>query len=111
MIGEKLDALLKAKGIKPGTLASETGISKNTIYGIIKRNNKKVDVRIMEKIAAALDVPMDYFFGGGSDEGEKKDQLEPEVDELDEFMELFEKLTPEQKAFILSAMRGILAEQ
>ena len=61
-IGEKLAALLKAKNKKPGTLASETGISKNTIYSIIKRNNEKVNYSIMEKIAAALDVPVEYFF-------------------------------------------------
>ena len=109
MIGEKLNALLKAKDIKPGTLARETGISKNTIYGIIKRNNKKVDASIMERIADYLDVPVDYFFGGSG--GGQENQPDPEADELDEFIQLFDRLTPEQKSFILSSMKGILAEQ
>lgn len=108
MIGEKLDSLLRAKDIKPGTLARETGISKNTIYGIIKRNNKKVDLSIMEKIADYLEVPVDYFFGRGKEE---ENQPDPETDELDLFIELFEKMTPEQRNFILSSMKGILAEQ
>lgn len=110
MIGEKLDSLLKAKKIKPGTLARETGISKNTIYGIIKRNNKKVDASIIESIADYLDVPVDYFFGSIKDE-DKKSQPDPEADELDEFIQLFEQLSSEQKNFILSSMKGILAAQ
>ena len=65
-IGERLNALLKEKNKKPGTLASETGISKNTIYSIIKRNNDKVSPAILERISQALDVPVDYFFGGGA---------------------------------------------
>jgi len=109
MIGEKLDALLQAKKIKPGTLARETGISKNTIYGIINRNNKKVDASIMERIADYLDVPVDYFFGWSQNE-DKKIQPDPEADELDEFIQLFERLNKEQKSFILSSMRGILAQ-
>ena len=109
MIGEKLDGLLKAKQIKPGTLARDTGISKNTIYGIIKRNNKKVDAKIIETIADYLDVPVDYFFG--TKDEDKKIQSDPEADELDEFIQLFERLSPEQKSFILSSMKGILAER
>lgn len=111
MIGQKLEALLKAKKIKPGTLARDTGISKNTIYGIIKRNNKKVDASIIESIADYLDVPVDYFFGSSVEDEQKKIQPDPEADELDEFIQLFEQLTPEQKSFILSSMRGILAER
>lgn len=65
-VGEKLDALLKAKNKKPGTLASETGINKNTIYSIIKRNNEKVNYSIIEKISEALDVPVEYFFPSGT---------------------------------------------
>lgn len=61
-IGKKLDALLKARGKKPGTLATETGINKNTIYAIIKRDNEKVSMGTLEKIADALQISIDYFF-------------------------------------------------
>lgn len=112
MIGEKLQALLEAKQMKPGTLATRTGIPKSTIYGIIKRNNKKVELSTMEKIADELDVPMEYFFCREANETEEqKIQPDPEADELEEFVQLFERLTSEQKSFILSSMRGILAEQ
>ena len=63
-IGAKLQQLLDEKGKKPGTLASETGISKNTIYAIIKRDNKKVDMAILDAIANNLGVSIDRFFEG-----------------------------------------------
>ena len=52
---------------------------------------------------------MDYFFG--TKDEDKKIQPDPEADELDEFIQLFERLSPEQKSFILSSMKGILAER
>lgn len=58
----KLQELLKEKGKKPGTLARETGISKNTIYAIIKRDNTKVELSILEAIAKGLGVSIDRFF-------------------------------------------------
>lgn len=63
-IGAKLQQLLDEKGKKPGTLANETGISKNTIYAIIKRDNKKVDMAILDAIADNLGVSIDRFFEG-----------------------------------------------
>lgn len=62
MIGDKLTYLLETKKIKPGTLATLTGIPKSTIYSIIKRNNKNVDFSVMEKIAEVLSVPVEYFY-------------------------------------------------
>jgi transcriptional regulator with XRE-family HTH domain len=60
-IGEKLADLLKIKNIRPGTLASETGIPKSTIYSIIKRDTGKVSYSVIETIADALGVPVEYF--------------------------------------------------
>lgn len=111
MIGEKLDALLRVKGMKPGTLATRTAIPKSTIYGIIKRNNKKVALSTMETIAEVLEVPLEYFSDREVTEGEQKNQPDPEADELEEFVQMFERLTPEQKSFILSSMKGILSGQ
>lgn len=110
MIGDKLQALLDAKGMKPGTLATKTGIPKSTIYGILKRNNKKASLSTLEKIADALEVPAEYFFGREENEAQKN-QPDPEADELELFIELFDRMTPEQKNFILSSMKGILAGQ
>lgn len=67
-IGLKLQALLDAANVRPATMASDLGISKNTIYGIIKRDNKKVDIDTLIEIANYLDVPLDYFLHDSPDD-------------------------------------------
>ena len=61
-IGKRLGQLLEQKGKRPGTLARETGVSKNTIYSMIKRDNGKADLSTLEKLARALDVPVSAFY-------------------------------------------------
>lgn len=112
MIGQKLEELLKAKGIKPGTLATMTGIKKSTIYSIIKRNNKNVDYSTIEKIADALDTPVEYFHDKGIENAKKIDQPSHEEDSLvDEFVNLFTQLDDDKKLAILAAMKAFLASQ
>lgn len=65
-LGDKLAALLSERHIKPATLADETGISRNTIYSIIKRNSNKVDMSSLNAIADYLDISLDYFFDAAS---------------------------------------------
>lgn len=48
--GKKLEAALQMKNMKPGTLATKTGISKNTIYSIIQRDSTKVDLSVIRVI-------------------------------------------------------------
>ena len=42
-------------------LSNETGIPVNTLYSITKRDNKRCDRIIIEKIAAALNKDVDWF--------------------------------------------------
>lgn len=62
-IGSTLDALIRLKGTRPGTLAREAGVSKNTVYSIIKRDNDKVDPDILARLARALGVPLSALYG------------------------------------------------
>ena len=61
MLGDKINELLKARGLSQTDLARKTGIAKQTINSIIKRNNKAIEFSAMEKIADALEVPIEYF--------------------------------------------------
>lgn len=60
-IGSKLSKLLAERHVKAGTLARKTGISKSTIYSIIRRDNDKADLATLETIANYLDVPLSSF--------------------------------------------------
>ena len=62
-IGSRIEALIRAKGTRPGTLAREAGVSKNTVYSIIKRDNDKVDPDILARLARALQVPLSALYG------------------------------------------------
>lgn len=99
MIGEKLKTILLEKGIRPGTLARDTGISKNSIYAILHRNNSKVDAENLKRIAEYLNVPVEYFIVPTENE---TDLIEVEC------LRLFRQLTAEQKSFIVASMRGLL---
>lgn len=60
--GEKIGILAKEKGINIHKLSVMIGISYDTLYSIVKRKSKKVDVKIIDRIAEVLNVG--YRFEG-----------------------------------------------
>lgn len=57
-IGSKLKEILKQKKITVKQLAKDSGISENTLYGIIKRDNKTLNPDIAAKIVDCLQIPI-----------------------------------------------------
>lgn len=62
MIGKTLQNLLELKNINVNELSRRTGISNQTLYSIIKRDNMKVDFEVLLKICSALDVDVECFY-------------------------------------------------
>lgn len=60
-IGKKLDDLLKNRKMTVTELARRVGVAPTTIYSIIQRNNKKVDIDVLLNIADVLGVDAEYF--------------------------------------------------
>lgn len=60
-IGNKLDDLLSEREMTVTELARRVGVAPTTIYSIIQRNNKKVDIDVLIKIARTLGVNTEYF--------------------------------------------------
>lgn len=60
-IGNKLDTLLNERDITVTELARKIDIAPTTIYSIIQRNNKKVDIDVLIKISKVLGVNVEYF--------------------------------------------------
>ena len=60
-IGNKLDDLLSERGMTVTELARRINVAPTTIYSIIQRNNKKVDIDVLIKIAHTLGVNAEYF--------------------------------------------------
>ena len=63
-IGKRLEELINYRNTNVNRVAREAGISPQTIYGIIKRDNTKVDINILMALAKELNVTLDYFSGG-----------------------------------------------
>lgn len=60
-IGEKLERLLEERHTNVRQLALATNISPSTIYSIITRNSTKIDLNVLQTIADALYVTLEYF--------------------------------------------------
>ena len=63
-IGKRLEDLINYRNTNVNRVAREAGISPQTIYGIIKRDNTKVDINILMALAKELNVTLDFFSGG-----------------------------------------------
>lgn len=66
-IGKRLEELINYRHTNVNRVAREAGISPQTIYGIIKRDNTKVDINILMALSKELNVTLDYFSGGPLD--------------------------------------------
>lgn len=58
----KLGAVMREKGVKEGELAEKAKVRRNTVRALARDANTRIDLIVVEKIAAALGVrPMDLF--------------------------------------------------
>lgn len=62
-IGKTLKELLNNKGMTARELSEQTGISINTIYAILKRDNDSIKPESLLKICNILDVSPNYILG------------------------------------------------
>lgn len=62
-IGARIKEVLKEQNKTIAWLAKESGVSKNTLYTITKRDNTKVRQDILEKISKTLGVKLEYLLG------------------------------------------------
>lgn len=61
--GQRIKDLTKERGITLKELAEKSGISYNTIYSITKRDSKRVQGEILQRLSAALDVSPSALLG------------------------------------------------
>ncbi len=58
---DKLELLIEEKGISVPTISKATGISSQTIYGILKRGGEKTKFSHLKKLSVFFDVSLDYL--------------------------------------------------
>lgn len=66
-VGLRLKEALRIKSLTIKQLAEASGVSVNTLYSITKRDSERVDDILLQRIAAALGVTVDYLMGRGAE--------------------------------------------
>lgn len=107
---------IKAERIKLGLsqteLAQRVGYHGKSAISKVERGERDISESMLMKYAEALNVSPQYLLLG---EDVSETQQIPVATQsngrLDEFVELFGKLTSEQQALIISQIKGILSNQ
>ena len=66
MIGSTIKRILSEQNRSEPKLAKEVGVSYQTLHDIIKRDNMNINLELLLKICAALEVPIEVFCGGAA---------------------------------------------
>ena len=112
MLGEKIADLLKQRGMKQVELAQIVGIPKTTLNSIITRNNTNIDFSVMERIADALGVPIEYFKSNVPTGTKIEPITYDELSEIEErFVQGFTALTPSNRRILIGIAKVLLKEQ
>lgn len=82
MIGKTLQDILDEKDTNANELSKMIGVSCQTIYSIIKRDNMKIDFEVLLKICKALNVSVERFYSDYCDYSEAAYLLSPHEKEL-----------------------------
>ncbi len=61
-VGERLQALLKLRGLRVRELARRAGVREQTVYSLLQRSSKSARPDTLRKLAEALDAPLSYFY-------------------------------------------------
>lgn len=102
-IGDKLNILLEKRNRNINELATSINVSPQTLYSIAKRNNTKVDLDILQKIADELSVTLDYFC---TDSGKAElSNIDMRISDIDkQFINNYLSLSDQGKEFMIDVM-------
>lgn len=101
---ESIKALCDKKGVKPGRMCSEIGISKGLITDLKMGRKKTVQIETAQKIAEYFGVTTDSILKGDALEAEIP---EPEDKETAELREIWSSADDEERKVLLEMARLI----
>lgn len=102
----RIKELRKAKSMKQVELANAISVSQAALSGY-ETGKYEPDFYTLQRIAEFFNVSIDYILG----RDEKKPAAEDSSGREKEFVQLFEKLTPEQQDMVLAQLKGVLGSQ
>ena len=106
---ERFLMLLDEAGITPYRVSKDTGISQAAFTKW--KNGSKLRPLTVRALADYFGVNVEWL-AGQTDVREQKTPADPEISGREkEFMQLFERLTPDQQDMILAQLRGVVGNQ
>ncbi len=66
---DRIEKLLKERGVTKKALCESTGISYNTLASLFKRRSKRVEISTLQKIADFLHTSIEYLTTGDMEVG------------------------------------------
>lgn len=103
---ERIFSLLKVKEIEQKEFAQLLGTTDKTVSAW-KTGRSQSYTKYLPKISETLGTTVEYLLTGD----EKKPAAEDSSGREKEFVQLFEKLTPEQQDMVLAQLKGVLGSQ
>jgi transcriptional regulator with XRE-family HTH domain len=113
-IYERINELLKEKGRTRIWLASEAGVSYNTLTSLFARRSKNMEIATARKIAIALNTTIDYLFTGNLEyfEPSSTERTQETLSRYEyELIEMYRKLNADNKEHIFITCETILHMQ
>lgn len=105
---DRIKALTKEKGISLSFICGKLGLARNYLSEVKNGKAKLTDDRLAI-IADILNTTPEYLKGETDEKEKPADLVVSEQDK--EAMDLYSRLTPEQKALVRAQMKGILSNQ
>lgn len=100
-VGKKLQQLIALRNRNVNDIAQAINISSSTLYSIIRRDNNKVDIDVLQDIANELDVTLDYFT---SDNNQSTADLSPSEQSL---IKKYRLLSAKEQAVVDNLIDGL----
>lgn len=66
-LGKRLEDIIISRNLKVTQVAAMANVSASTLYSIIDRDNKKIDIDVLIRICKALEVSTDYILQSEDD--------------------------------------------
>ena len=101
---ETISSLCDGKGIKPGRMCNELGISRGAITDLKAGRKQSLSAETLTKIATYFGVSVDYLLGSAQKEEPQADQIDLSDVELG-FLGDYKELTEENKATVRDMVR------
>ncbi|MGN0599283.1 MAG: helix-turn-helix domain-containing protein [Oscillospiraceae bacterium] len=114
-LGKRLEDIIISRNLKVTQVAAMANVSASTLYSIIDRDNKKIDIDVLIRICKALEVSTDYILQSEDDsETIKLNTIHNTVNlskDKQRLLEMYDLLDDIEKGEILGELKAMTKDR